>query len=384
MSKLKLLFSLAVSKVGRFVLSLLLPILPIKKNRVLFVSFRGKQYSCNPKYISDALEGDSSIERVWAFHQPEKFAQLSQQGIRVIGDRGWQFIKYALTAKVVVTNTYYKPFLPRRCRQFYLRTWHGGGSYKRVNYPTGLMGSYIKMQQEGADLYLSSSAAFTKETLREAFGYEGKVLEKGMPRNDMMVNGTWYGVSAQLRKELNLGGKKIALYAPTYRDDGRIGFGLDTKMVLSALKKRFGGDWILLNRSHHVLEGKSFSDVNDVTGYPDMQPLLAAADVLITDYSSCMWDMSLTFKPVFLYCTDLADFKGERDFFSDIHTWPFPLAEDNKQLSTNIEQFDFEAYHKAVARHHVALGSYESGQAAQSCADIIGAICKGKHAFGNK
>ena len=355
-----------------------LRLLPVKQNRVLFVSFRGKQYSCNPKYISKALQKYKDAEIIWAFHKPEKFKYLEKSGIKVIGDRGLEFIITALTARVVVTNTYYKPFIPRRKKQFYLRTWHGGGAYKKVTYPKGLMGLNIRMQQQGADLYLSSSKEFTRSTLREAFGYKGEVLEVGMPRNDMLVSGEWKRIGLEVKKELGLEGKKILLYAPTFRDKGGDGDKIEFEKVKAALSRRFGGEWVALYRGHHVVTDTKtacFGDM-DVSLYPDMQPLLCAADVLITDYSSSMWDMSLTGKKVLLYCTDLAEFSSSRDFFTDIHTWPFPLAENGEALLENISRFDEAAYASAIQRHHDALGNAETGRAAQITAEKIAEILR--------
>lgn len=84
----------------------------------------------------------------------------------------------------------------------------------------------------------------------------------------------------------------------------------------------------------------------DASNYPDMQELLYAADVLITDYSSSMWDFSLTRRPCFLYATDLNYYDLDRGFYSDIHTWPYPLAESNSALIKNIKQFNNDQYQK--------------------------------------
>ena len=112
---------------GRAIVSPLC-LLPIQKKRVLFQSFREKQYACNPRYISEALERlcPGELEIGWAFRQPEKFAYLRERGIRVMQSGSWEAIQFALTAKVVCVNTYYKPILPRRRGQYFLRTWHGG------------------------------------------------------------------------------------------------------------------------------------------------------------------------------------------------------------------------------------------------------------------
>lgn len=374
MKKTQLIASYGASKLCRLLLRPLC-LLPIKRGRVLFLSFRGKQYSCNPRAISEALEEIKGAEPeiVWAFHAPEKFGFLKARGIRVMSDRGLKFILTALTARVIVTNTYYKPYLPRRRGQFYLRTWHGGGAYKRVDYPEGLMGAYIRMQQEGASLYLSSSKAFTQLTLRESFGYTGEVMEAGMPRNDALVSGAWTEKAPAVKRELGFQDKKIALYAPTYREDGEAVKAPDAERLRRALEKHFGGEFVLLYRGHHVGGRTDFACDRDVSDYEDMQPLLMAADVLITDYSSSIWDMSLTGKPAFLYCPDLK--KYERGFYSDIHALPFPLAESDAALEKNILSFDESAYAKAVRQHHADLGSCETGKAAQLAAERIVKEC---------
>lgn len=370
MKRTQLISSYASSKLLRLLLRPLC-LMPVRRNRVLFLSFRGKQYSCNPRAISEALEQrpGKKPEIIWAFHAPEKFRFLKERGVRVLSDRGLKFLLTALTARVVVTNTYYKPYLPRRKGQFYLRTWHGGGAYKKVDYPKGLMGAYIRMQQEGADLYLSSSRAFTEMTLRDSFGYRGEVLEKGMPRNDPLANGAWRERAEAVRRELGLAGKKLLLYAPTYREGDQHIPAPEAERLRRALQTRFGGKFVLLYRGHHVGGSTAFAWDKDVSDYGDMQPLLMAADVLITDYSSSIWDMSLTGKPAFLYCPDLE--KYERGFYTDLRALPFPLAKDDEALEKNILSFDESAYAEAVKRHHEALGNCESGQAAKFAAERI-------------
>ena len=386
MKNAKTLARIALSALIR-VLLLPLCLLPIRKNRVLFVSYRGKQYSCSPRAISEALEKMSGgeIEIGWAFHRPQDFETLTARGIRVLDDRSFAFVVYALTARVICTNAYYKPFLPRRRGQFFLRTWHGGGAYKRVGRAEKLPAPhrfYIRMQQQGASLYTSSSEAFTRMTLREAFDYRGEVLETGLPRNDALLDEAARNEAARrARAALGLSENvRLALYAPTWRDDRIRAHQIDFARLKAALSARFGGEFRVLFRGHYITDGNgsaSFGDV-DATQYPDMQDLLAASDVLVTDYSSCMWDMSLIFRPVFLYCTDLNTYRADRDFFTDIRTWPFPVSETNDELEQTILRFDEDAYREAVHRHHRELGSCETGHAARDAAARIYFECTGK------
>ena len=357
--------------------------MPVKHNRVLFSAYLEKQYACNPRYISEELErlyGDR-IEIGWAFRHPEEFEYLKKRGIRVLPAKGLEFIRFALSTKVVCTNTYYKPSLPRRKKQFYMRTWHGGGAYKKVGSMQEMPfieRIFIGMQQSGADVYLSSSSEFTRLTLRESFGYKGEVMEIGMPRNDMLVNPPDAALIKEIKAEIGIpDDTRIALYAPTYRKDTAVHqTNPDYAGTAKALEARFGGKWVFIYRSHHVTMYKSQNGVDsgavDVTAYPDMQRLLLASDVLITDYSSSIWDMSLSGKPVFLYAPDLEKYTSERDFYTDIRSWPFPLSQDQQELDSNIARFDEAGYKAAVKRHHDELGSCETGRAATLAARRIG------------
>ena len=364
-------------------------IFPIRKNRILFQSFREKQYSCNPKYISEKLQelyGDK-VEIGWSFRNPEEFAFLKEQGVRVMKSRTLEFYKFALTARVVCVNTYYKPTLPRRRKQYFVRTWHGGGAYKRVGRMEKLPWLkrwFLSFQQEGADLYLSSSKAFTDLTLHDSFNYFGEIFEYGMPRNDILINGAPDGLIEKVRKEIGLkDGEKLVLYAPTYRKDTKKdAFGLDYENLTDALSARFGGKWRCAYRGHHVTFKTDHTRVSEgainLSDYPDMQHLLLVSDALVTDYSSSIWDMSLMKKPAFLFAPDLKEYTTERDFYTDIHTWPFPLSESNEEMKKTILAFDQEAYIKAVDGHHEALGSYETGMASEMCARrIFDVITKG-------
>ena len=109
-----------------------------------------------------------------------------------------------------------------------------------------------------------------------------------------------------------------------------------------------------------------------LTDYPDMQELLLVSDALITDYSSAIWDAAVGGKRAFLYAPDLREYQSERDFYTDIHTWPFPLAQSMDEMTDNILNFDEDKYAKAVRRHLNELGCCESGEAAYLSARRIG------------
>ena len=365
-------------------------VFPVKKDRIVFNSFRGKQFSCNPKYISEYLRTKypGEFELVWLMMDPEKFPELKELGYKVVKRPSIKYFYYALTARVFVVNGNFMAHLPPRKGQYDIRTWHGGGAYKRVGlsiaHGDAKNSLTVKLNQSRADLYLSSSKKFTELTLHDSFQYEGEIFEYGMPRNDMLIRGRDEALIARVKKAIGIPeDRKFVLYAPTFRQNGLPEEQqLDYGRLMKALSLRFGGEWRCAFRGHHVhseiSRGLTADKAVNVTDYPDMQELLMAADVLVTDYSSSIWDMSLTGKPCFLYATDLKSYQSERDFYYDIHTWPFPLAEDNDQLFGVITAFDAEKYARNIRAHHDLLGSCETGHATEKVCERICEVCKGE------
>ena len=355
-------------------------LLPLK-NQVNFIAFSGRQYSDSPRRISEELlKTHPEIQQIWAFNEPEKFRFLEEKGIKVVKYKSLEYLYYVMTSRVYVDNAEFWSILKFRPEQMVLETWHGGGAYKRVG---GHRIDVNEREQQHAvekmnkiTLFLSSSRAFTNYVIRDAYQYRGEVLECGLPRNDDLLNPD-PATAEKARKTLGISAdKKVLLYAPTFRNSHTLDlYDVDFARLKASLEARFGGEWVIVLRMHYYLADKAMAVgapwLINATDYPDMQELLLASDVLLTDYSSCMWDFSLMMKPCFLYARDIAAYQGERDFYTPIESWPFPLAADNVGLEKVIAEFDEAKYRADAARHHAELGSTESGTAAKQCAERI-------------
>ena len=355
-------------------------VLPLQ-NRVNFIAFSGRQYSDSPRRISELLlKEHPEIQQVWAFTEPEKFRFLEEKGIKVVKYKSFEYLYYVMTSKVYVDNAEFWSALKFRPGQMVLETWHGGGAYKRVG---GHRIDVNEREQQHAvekmnkiTLFLSSSQAFTNYVIRDAYQYRGEVLECGLPRNDDLLRPD-PAVAQKVRQTLDIPeDAKVLVYAPTFRNSHSLDlYDVDFGQLKAALERKFGGEWVILLRMHYYLADKAMAVgapyLRNATEYPDMQDLLQCADVLLTDYSSCMWDFSLMQKPCFLYARDIAEYRGERDFYTPIDSWPFPLADDNDALQRVIADFDPDSYRAAVDRHHAELGSTESGTASRQCVERI-------------
>ena len=305
--------------------------------------------------------------------------------------RSLAYLWHLATAHVIITNNNIpQQFLLRR-KQKVIQTWHGGGAYKRVAFDTPIKkGLSIKLgfQAERTYCVVSACRAFTETMSKALLIPKEKFLEVGMPRNDLFFSKKEVAFATK-RIKAELGGisdnTRIVLYAPTYRETGwhtnrfsEENAEISSSLCMEALERKFGGKWTFLYRVHRNARANmsgSIAGGRDVSRVEDMQELLCAADVLITDYSSSMWDFSLTFKPCFIFAPDLERYSQEKDFYTPIKKWPFPISTDNKTLSESIESFDSDKYRSDIIQHHIELGSFESGNASREICELLYKIC---------
>lgn len=373
MSLIKKLFT-----AGCWVLSLPLP---VKKNRVVLCSYYGRGYSDNPKAIAQALlERDAQAELIWLVKDQAEAASLPA-GITPCPYDSPRRVWALATARVWVDNCRkYDRF--KKKKQFYLQTWHGF-PLKRIekdaleNLPPDFERGARKDSRH-TDLLLSNSS-FTTKVLRRCFWYDGEIAEYGTPRNDV-----FFAPQPQTRqKVLDCFGlsreRKLVLYAPTFRADHSVdAYRLEARGLLEACRSRFGGQWSLLARLHPNVASQSGSlfaydgeQVLDATLYPDMQELLCACDLLVTDYSSCMFDFALSGKPCLRFALDIEAYRQDRGFYFPLDEVPFPLADSNEALQKAVMNFDQAAYEARWQDFARANGFREDGYASQRCAQWI-------------
>lgn len=360
---------------------------PIKKNKVFLFSYYGSQYGCNPKYITDYLLRHAQEDRfdiVWAFNDLES-KQLSGQ-VRQVKTMSLQYFYELCTSKVIITNYRTTDLFVKRKNQYYIQTWHSSLRLKQIekDAETVLPATYVQMAKrdsEKCDLLISGSHYSTK-IFERAFWYEGEIFEHGTPRNDLFFQ--WdHEQKGEVLTKLNISSRyNVLLYAPTFRKDNRLEvYDLDYLKLTETLTKKFGGEWIILVKLHPHLLSKSselgFGDkVIDVTSYDDIQELLLISDILISDYSSLIFDFSITKRPCFLYVPDLEEYtSSDRKLYFDIKELPFISASTNHNLFEKINDFEVDDYQKDLEEFLHHIGSYEKGMANQYLLSRIDDVC---------
>lgn len=347
--------------------------MPIERNKILFSNYDGKGYGGNCKYIAEEfIRGHYPVKLVWAVS--DDGVRDIPEGIKRVLIGTPEYYKQLFTAGVYITNTVHDLYEYKRKGQFFINTWHGYGPFKLaegdVNSDEESREGYRK-SNAASDLFLTASR-FYAQVYRDSFFYEGEVMECGAPRNDVFFTKNMIKDSVYEKLGI-LSDKKIVLYAPTFREDTAGSFkkyDIDMKRVLDALGKRFGGEYVLVYRFHHYLYDMGmptnfYPDGIDATYYPDIQELLVAANVVITDYSSLMWDFSLQKRPVFLYQNDEKDYENDRGFYSPVSEWPYPKAHTQEALLDTILHFDSDQYLKDLNAFFEKYGACDDGHAAE-------------------
>jgi CDP-glycerol glycerophosphotransferase len=351
---------------------------------MVYVTFRG-HFSDSPRALYEAiLERGIDAEHTW-LSSPRTQATFPDD-VATLTFGSPESIAALEAADLVVSNDHIPLDWDKRPGTTYLQTWHGT-PLKRIHNdvlwaPEGRL-AYLEHDIARWDLLLSPNPAST-ERLRKAFGYRGPIHETGLPRNDLLSSPLREDLRAAVRADLGIGEHQTAvLYTPTWRDDlvfQRTGpqdfdFGLD----LADFQERLGPDHVLLLRLHNMvtdrLEVAAGSAVRDVCAHPDIRDLYLAADVMVTDYSSTMFDFAITGKPLFFYTYDLEDYRDRlRGFYFDLEdVAPGPLVRTSKELVGTLADLDAvrAEYAERYAAFQQTFSCLEDGHATDRVLDLL-------------
>ena len=357
----------------------------VHKGRMMCWAYTFKQYSCNPRYLTEhLLENNTEFEIFWVFRGNVDTSGVDKR-IKCVRYKSLRYFLLVNTAEFFITNARtdpYRIYWHKRKGQKYVMLWHGGVALKRIEKDAEAQLSYsylkkAKIDSKVCDLMVSG-CRFQTSLLKEKFWYDGEILERGIPRNDVFFDKARHPeMKERICHKFGISpDSRIVLYAPTFRRNKSIEpYRIDWSRVVPELRKIYDTEKIsILLRLHPNLIGKADASslindesVIDVTRYHDMQELLCVSDLLITDYSSSMFDITMLKKPCMLYATDIE--KYNRGYYFDFAELPFPLARNEEELIGNIRTFDSAAYDESVESFFEKhIGLCEDGNASKAIA----------------
>lgn len=385
-------------------------VFPVRRNKITVCAFEGKSgFCCNPRYIVEELNRrNKGYYFVWLVNDLSK--QFPDY-VRPVKNTLWNRAFHLTTSKVWIDN-YRKPYgTKKRKGQYYLQTWHGALAFKTLGMWRGEGFSKIAylVSKNDADMtdYVICDSEWGRQVYPKGLVYDGDYLKYGSARCDILVNFREQQY-VKIRETYHLPkGAKIVMFAPTFRETGQKGQRgvfvedntLDFARMMKNLGKRFSGEWYLFLRLHpqlaaqmekYPLEGLEGRTV-DVSQADDMCEVMAAVDVLITDYSSVAMDAGFVNIPVFLYADDIMEYTENRGgmFWTfpaagpgpivsnkaitpDIEAiLPYPLARNNEELEGNIIGFNIEKYMRDVKKFAEAIDLVNDGKASERAADQV-------------
>lgn len=306
-------------------------ILPVRKDIAVFESYRGESFSGNPKYILLEIQKRKSIRCIAFVNNPTVY-QNDYQNIRFVKRLSVEYIYWLARAKYVVNNVNYPDFLQKREGTYHVQTMHGTPlklmgsdliSKTNYAYKQNLLGLFNRSKRW--DLLVSPNQ-YTTEIFTRVFRYRGDVLECGYPRNDILVNNVNNDVmKSEMKAKLGLDAdKKVILFAPTWRESSsNVDIESSLNIDFQALKDELSHEYVVILRLHHLVsDNLDVSDyegfIYDLSDYPDSQELLIATDLLVTDYSSIMFDYLNYKKTLVLYLHDYDEYMEDRGAYFDI------------------------------------------------------------------
>ena len=374
--------------------------LPLDEKKVLFETFTGRQYGCNPKAIYEEMCRDPKFDDwtlVWSFKEPEDYADLPELGrAKLVRFKTPEYFRDFGTAKYVITNSMVYGGITRKEGQTIFQTWHGTPlkrlrcdiAAEKGNVNNTLEEIRIRHDRDTVRYtHFLSPSAWASERFMTAFNLRGLgmadiITEVGYPRNDLLTNYTQADID-HVHDSLGIPrGKKVILYAPTFRDNNHKsgdGYQYDMRLDFDKLQQELGDEYIILFRTHYFIANTfDFSKyegfIYNMAQLDDITNLYLVTDILVTDYSSVFFDFAVLKRPMIFYMYDLEEYANDiRGFYLDIDELPGDIVKTQDDLIRSIKKagrgdFRYDEKYEAFNRKFNYL---DDGKAARRVIDEV-------------
>lgn len=325
---------------------------------IVFESGRGQRYYGDPKYIYRYLQEQypGEYKCIWVANNKE-LAQRIEGKRTIVKQFSLRYFYYILRAKYWIKDTRQPVWWYKDAQQVYISTWLGTPVQKQfldkqafIDGDAALRRG-LKAQVEQWDAVISGNA-YSTARLQSGLGVSrNQIVEIGNPRNDCLVGAKVTEEGKRLRQEMGLPlDKKTILYAPVWREEEETDIEGCYKMQLGLhrMKEQLGDEYIVLVRIHDYITGRMILDkalegfVYDFSFYDDVQELMLVSDMMITDYSSMVFDYACLKRPIFFYFYDFEEYEQRRNHFyfdfSKLDALPGPYCKTTQEIIDYIRE----------------------------------------------
>lgn len=370
---------------------LLVKVLPLSKDVIVFESNVGRNYSGNAKSIYECMlknGWDQKYHLVWSL---ENVKESVPGKVTIVRRTRLKYLYYMAVARIWISDARMPKWLIKRPGNTYIQTWHGTPLKKlALDMDVLSMGGSTDVQKYHDNFvantktwdYLISQNAFSTETFRRCFAFHKDMLEIGYPRNDVLFEKNNEKDITELKKKLHLPlDKKIILYAPTWRDDqyhAKSIYKFVSDMNYDKMQKALSDEYIMIVKFHYLVKdhidwSKYKGFIYEFNQHQDIADLYLVSDLMITDYSSVMFDYSLLRRPMFFFAYDLDNYKNNlRGFYFDfLDTAPGPVVETTDDLTNAILTYDSEAWREKYDAFYNKYNHADDGHASEKVCQLV-------------
>lgn len=367
--------------------------LPVRKNKILFESFLGRNVSGNPKYLYEYLcnhEIGKSYRMYWILNDPDE--TISAPGKKILR-RSIRYYYHMATAGFWIFNTRQDSDIIKRKKTIYLQTWHGT-PLKRLGFDMDdvNMASQSNIVEYKRQFYANSRRwdyllaqnQYSADIFRRCFVFRKSLLALGYPANDVLFTKNNEQDIRSLKEKMGIPlDKKVILYAPTWRDDHFVRKGyyqMKMELDLKLMQERLGEEYVVLLRMHYLI--MNVLDIHAYQGFAydfsagsDIQELYLVSDLLITDYSSVMFDYANLRRPIVFYTYDIDAYRDSlRGFYFDFEKEACgPICRTTSEVVEAIEKQAIwrEEYAEKIASFHQKFNHIDDGNASKRILEIV-------------
>lgn len=381
-----------IKKIITYIYEVVTYLVPVNKKIILFQSSNGRNYTGNPRYIYEEMvrKGlDQEYQCIWFFFD----TSLKIPGrCKKVRNNYFSYFWYLMRAGIWIFDSRQPKHMRKKKKVTYIQTWHGTPLKKLaldmdrmdMGGSTNIDGYHEAFLRTCKDWdYLISQNKFSTEIFQSCFAFTGRpMLQIGYPRNDILIRDNQEGLIEEYKKKLGLPlDKKIILYAPTWRDNeysekGKYKFA--SKLDFDLAQKELSNEYVFIVKYHYLIADNI--DWSPLEGFvytfdetKDIALLYLVSDMMITDYSSVMFDYSLLRRPMFFFAYDLEAYKDHlRGFYFDfISEVPGPISKNTEQLIYDLKNYNRSEWEGKYEAFHQKFNHVDDGHASEKIIEVI-------------